>query len=155
MDRLSSSCESARDDSVRASAFRELTSATSTFLRSSTLPSLFELQASKFFIALAREPDRRRVLALIARHLKPWQTAYIGVIDPLDPRIDTPWEVCERVLEAAEYIPLQQLGTTDDCGFAPFSDDISTSRDTAFAKVRARVLGTRLASERLSARAGL
>ena len=119
------------------------------------MPSLFELQASKFFIALAREPDRRGVLALIARHLKPWQTAYIGVIDPLDPRIDTPWEVCDRVHEATEYIPLQQLGTTDDCGFAAFSDDISTSRDTAFAKVRARVLGTRLASERLSARAGL
>ena len=119
------------------------------------LPSLFELQASKFFIALAREPDRRRVLALIGQHLKPWQTAYIGVIDPLDPHIDTPEEVCERVLEAAEYIPLQQLGTTDDCGFAPFSDDISTSRDTAFGKIRARVLGTRLASERLSARSGL
>ena len=61
----------------------------------------------------------------------------------------------QRVLEAAEYIPLSQLGTTDDCGFAPFSDDTSTSRDTAFAKIRARVLGTRLASERLSARAGL
>ncbi len=119
------------------------------------LPSLFELQAAKFFIALAREPDRRRVLALIGRHLKPWQTAYIGVIDPLDPHIDTPEEVCERVLEAAEYIPLAQLGTTDDCGFAPFSDDTSTSRDTAFAKIQARVLGTRLASERLAARAGL
>ena len=118
------------------------------------LPSLFELQASKFFIALAREPDRRRVLALIARHLKPWQTAYIGVVDPLSPHIDTPEEVCARVLEAAEYIPLQQLGTTDDCGFAPFSDDISTSRDTAFAKIQARVLGTRMASDRLAARTG-
>ncbi len=116
------------------------------------LPSLFELQASKFFIALAREPDRRRVLALIGRHLKPWQMAYVGVVDPLNPHIDTPDEVCARVLEAAEFIPLAQLGTTDDCGFAPFSDDTSTSRDTAFAKIQARVQGTRLASERLSAR---
>ena len=94
------------------------------------------------------------MLALIARHLKPWQSAYIGVVDPLNPHVDSPEEVCERVLEAAEYIPLQQLGTTDDCGFAPFSDDISTSRDTAFAKIQARVLGTRLASERLSACTG-
>ena len=94
------------------------------------------------------------MLALIARQLKPWQTVYIGVADPLDPHVDTPEEVCERVLEAAEYIPLQPLGTTDDCGFAPFSDDTSTSRDTAFAKIWARALGTRLASERLSARAG-
>jgi len=39
--------------------------------------------------------------------------------------------------------------TTDDCGFAPFADDVSTSRDTAFAKIRARVDGTSLAARRL------
>jgi 5-methyltetrahydropteroyltriglutamate--homocysteine methyltransferase len=53
--------------------------------------------------------------------------------------------VRDRVLEVSEYIPLEQLGTTDDCGSAPFSDNTSTSRDTAFAKIRARVLGTDLA----------
>ena len=41
---------------------------------------------------------------------------------------------------------LAQLGTTDDCGFAPFSDDSSTSRETAFAKISNRVSGTRMAS---------
>src|ERR1700760_3561250 len=35
--------------------------------------------------------------------------------------------------------------TTDDCGFSPFADDLSTSRDIAFEKIRARVEGTRLA----------
>jgi 5-methyltetrahydropteroyltriglutamate--homocysteine methyltransferase len=55
----------------------------------------------------------------------------------------------EPVLEAAEYIPVAQLGTTDDCGFAPFSDDTSRTRDTAFAKIRARVEGTSMASELL------
>jgi 5-methyltetrahydropteroyltriglutamate--homocysteine methyltransferase len=113
------------------------------------LPSLFELRAGRFFIALAREADRVRVLKLIARLLKPDQVAYVGVIDPLNPHIDTPEEVRDRVLEAAEFIPLAQLGTTDDCGFSPFSDDTSTSRDTAFAKIEARVIGTRLASEKL------
>ena len=116
------------------------------------LPQLFELLASRFFIALAREPRRRHVLAMIARHLKPGQQAYIGVIDPLDPRIETPEEVCERVLEAAEFIPLAQLGTTDDCGFSPFSDDTSTTRETAFAKIRARVEGTRMAQAVLATR---
>jgi len=38
------------------------------------------------------------------------------------------------------------LGTTDDCGFAPFSDDTSRTRGTAFDKIRARVAGTALAS---------
>jgi 5-methyltetrahydropteroyltriglutamate--homocysteine methyltransferase len=116
------------------------------------LPALFELRAGHFYIALAREPDRRRVLAMIRRWLKPEQRAFVGVIDPLDPVIETPEQVCERVLEAAEFIPLHQLGTTDDCGFAPFSDDTSTSRDTAFAKIAARVAGTRLAQTELSRR---
>ena len=114
------------------------------------LPSLFELYARSFYVALAREPDRIRVLKMIATYLKPGQRAFVGVIDVLDPRIESPEEVRDRVLEAAEYIPLDQLGTTDDCGFAPFCDDVSTSRDTAFAKIRARVLGTALASEILA-----
>jgi hypothetical protein len=33
-------------------------------------------------------------------------------------------------------------GTTDDCGFSPACDDTSTSRETAFAKIQARVAGT-------------
>ncbi len=111
------------------------------------LPSLFELNAGNFFIALAREPDRIRVLQMIGQYLKPHQRAFVGVIDPLDPKIETPEEVRDRVLEAARFIPLKQLGTTDDCGFAPFSDDTSTSRETAFAKIRSRVIGTRMASE--------
>lgn len=114
------------------------------------LPSLFELKAGNFYLALAGEPDRERVLRIIKRHMKPGQRVFVGVIAPIDPRIETAEEVAERVLEAAAHIPLDQLGTTDDCGFAPFSDDVSTSRDTAFAKIRARVFGTRLAAAQLS-----
>jgi 5-methyltetrahydropteroyltriglutamate--homocysteine methyltransferase len=79
--------------------------------------------------------------------MRPDQKIFVGVVAPIDPRIETAEEVRDRVCEAAEYIPLEQLGTTDDCGFAPFADDTSTSRDTAFAKIRARVVGTALASE--------
>jgi methionine synthase II (cobalamin-independent) len=42
-----------------------------------------------------------------------------------------------------------RLGSCDDCGFAPFGDDTSTSRETAFAKIRARVEGTQLAASKL------
>jgi 5-methyltetrahydropteroyltriglutamate--homocysteine methyltransferase len=113
------------------------------------LPSLFELMAGSFYIALAGETDRVRVLKIIQQHLKPHQMAFVGVTNPIDPRIETPEEVCDRVLEAAEYIPLAQLGTCDDCGFSPFCDDTTTTRETAFAKIRARVNGTALASARL------
>jgi 5-methyltetrahydropteroyltriglutamate--homocysteine methyltransferase len=116
------------------------------------LPSLFELKACNFYIALAGEPDGRHVLKIIRTHLKPDQWAFVGVIAPLDPHIETPEEVRDRVLEASEYIPIGQLGTTDDCGFSPFYDGTSTSRDTAFAKIRARVLGTQLAEALIGAR---
>ena len=111
------------------------------------LPSLFELQVGNFYIALAGEKDRVHVQKIIREYMKPGQRIFIGVIATIDPRIETPEEVRDRILEAAEYIPIEQLGTTDDCGFSPFSDDTSTSRDTAFAKIRARVRGTALASE--------
>jgi len=39
---------------------------------------------------------------------------------------------------AAGHVHLAQLGTTDDCGFAPFADDGSTG-------------GTKLATEQLGA----
>lgn len=113
------------------------------------LPSLLQLDAGHFYIALAGERDRERVLAMIREHLRPGQRIFVGVIAPIDPRIETPEQVRDRVLEAARYIPLAQLGTTDDCGFSPFSDDTSTSRDTAFAKIRARVAGTELAAAAL------
>lgn len=111
------------------------------------LPSLFHLKAGNFYVALAGERDRTRVLKIIRDHVKGDQRVFVGVVAPIDPRIDTAEEVRDRVLEAADYLPIAQLGTTDDCGFSPFSDDTSTSRDTAFAKIRARVRGTALASE--------
>jgi len=113
------------------------------------LPSLFELKVGNFYIALAGERDRRHVLKIIRKYRRPDQRIFIGVISPIDPRVETPEEVRDRVLEACDYIPVEHLGTTDDCGFSPFSDDTSTSRDTAFAKIQARVLGTTLAAKRL------
>jgi 5-methyltetrahydropteroyltriglutamate--homocysteine methyltransferase len=116
------------------------------------LPSLFELRAGNFYIALAGERDRRHALQVIRKYRRPDQRVFVGVTGPADPRIETPEEVRDRVLEASEYIPIEQLGTTDDCGFSPFSDDTSTSRETAFAKIQARVLGTRLAEKLIGGR---
>jgi 5-methyltetrahydropteroyltriglutamate--homocysteine methyltransferase len=111
------------------------------------LPSLFELKAGNFYIALAGENDRGRVLRIIRDHMNPGQRVFVGVVSPIDPRIETPEEIRDRVLEAAKYIPIEQLGTCDDCGFSPFCDDTTTTRETAFAKIRSRVLGTALAAK--------
>lgn len=118
------------------------------------LPSLFQLNATHFYVALAGERDHGKALQLIRTHLRPHQRVFVGVIAPIDPRIETAEEVRDRVLEAARVIPAEQLGTTDDCGFAPFCDDTSTTRETAFAKIRARVAGTALAEQALEKTSG-
>jgi 5-methyltetrahydropteroyltriglutamate--homocysteine methyltransferase len=113
------------------------------------LPGLFRLDVDTFYVQLASEADGERVLRLLADHATGRRRIFVGVTDPIDPRVESPEEVRDRVLEAARFIDADHLGTTDDCGFSPFGDDTSTSRDTAFAKVRARIVGTEMASEEL------
>jgi 5-methyltetrahydropteroyltriglutamate--homocysteine methyltransferase len=113
------------------------------------LPALFAMNAGRFYLQLASEPDRLRVLRLTAELMRESQKIFVGVIDPISSRVETPDEVRDRVMEAAAILPLDRLGTTDDCGFSPFADDESTARDVAFAKIRARVEGTDLAARRL------
>ena len=114
------------------------------------LPLLFELNAGNFYLEYAAEKDKQSVLASIKENIRPNQRLFIGVTNVNDSRVETPEEIRDTILEAAEIISPQQLGTTDDCGFSPFADDISTSRDTAFAKIQSRVEGTKLAEEKLS-----
>jgi 5-methyltetrahydropteroyltriglutamate--homocysteine methyltransferase len=115
------------------------------------LPKLFQLNVGRFYIQLASERDRKSVLRVISNLLKPGQIIFVGVTDPIHPGVETPETVRNRVIEAAEFIPGGSLGTTDDCGFSPFADDTSTSRDIAFAKIKSRVEGTAMAERILSA----
>jgi 5-methyltetrahydropteroyltriglutamate--homocysteine methyltransferase len=113
------------------------------------LPYLFRLNVGNFYVQLASEKDRPRVLRILGEHAQGDRRVFVGVTDPIDPSIETAEQVRDRVLEAAKFIDAGHLGTTDDCGFSPFGDDTSTSRDTAFAKIRARVAGTQMASRAL------
>jgi 5-methyltetrahydropteroyltriglutamate--homocysteine methyltransferase len=63
------------------------------------LPSLFGLKGGNFYIALAGERDRRQVLQIIHKYLKPDQRIFVGVIAPIDPHIETPGEVRDRSFE--------------------------------------------------------
>jgi 5-methyltetrahydropteroyltriglutamate--homocysteine methyltransferase len=113
------------------------------------LPDLFQMHVGRFYLQMASEPDRKRVLHIVRQLLKPNHTVFVGVIDPINPIVETSAQVCERVLEAALVLPVAQLGTTDDCGFAPFADDTSTAREIAFRKIQTRVEGTELAARQL------
>ncbi len=125
------------------------------------LPQLFQMNAGYFLIQLASEPDKERIYRLIGEHSRADadgvpQVAFIGVINPQDPRVETADEVRDQLLLAAQHIPADRLGATDDCGFSPFSIDQKPkhgspdfARDVAFQKIAARVEGARLASEQL------
>ena len=113
------------------------------------LPDLFELNAGNFYLEYAAEKDKTTVLKAIKKYSKPGQRIFIGVTNVLDPRVESPEEIRDLILEAAEIIPIGRLGTTDDCGFSPFADDISTARETAFAKIKSRIQGTALAEKKL------
>jgi 5-methyltetrahydropteroyltriglutamate--homocysteine methyltransferase len=116
---------------------------------SELLPDLFGLHAGNFYLEYAAEKDKGTTLKAIKEFSKPDQKIFLGVTNVLVPRIETPEEVRDLILEAAEVIPVNRLGTTDDCGFSPFADDVSTARETAFAKITARVRGTELAEKKL------
>ena len=113
------------------------------------LPALFRIEVGNFFVQLASESDRPRVLKILGEHAKGTRRVFVGVTDPISPRVETAAEVRDRILEAARFIDPAHLGSTDDCGFSPFGDDTSTSRDTAFAKIQARVEGNAMASKEL------
>ncbi|OEV10764.1 hypothetical protein [Streptomyces nanshensis] len=126
------------------------------------LPEMFRMNAGYFLIQLASERDKDPVYESIGRHLRGdadgvAQTAYIGVINPLTPRVESAEEVCEALVRASEFIPKEQLGATDDCGFSPFSLDEKPNhgspdfaRDVAFQKIASRVAGARMAAEKLN-----
>lgn len=125
------------------------------------LPSMFKMNAGYFLIQLASEKDKERVYKLIGEYSREDadgvpQVCFIGVINPQDPRVETPEEVRDDLMLASKYIPKERLGATDDCGFSPFSIDVKpkhgspdAARDIAFEKITSRVKGAAMASEQL------
>ena len=130
----------------------------------SLLPSLFKMNAGYFLIQLKSERNQEQVYKDIAASLRSdangvKQMAYIGVTNPGNPRVESAQEVCDQLVAAAKYIPKDQLGSTDDCGFSPFSIDEKPNhgspdyaRDVAFQKITSRVQGTKMAAEKLGVR---
>jgi 5-methyltetrahydropteroyltriglutamate--homocysteine methyltransferase len=113
------------------------------------IPDLLDLKAGNFYFQMASESDRVRVLKIIKENAGDNQRIFVGVIDSINAEVETPQMVRDRIIEASEHIPLNQLGATDDCGFSPFGDDTSTARKIAFDKIRARIEGTQLAAREL------
>jgi methionine synthase II (cobalamin-independent) len=129
---------------------------------SDLLPSMFKMNAGYFLMQMASERDRDAVYKLVGEHSRDDangvpQMCYIGVTNPQNPRVESPREICDALVRAANFIPKERLGSTDDCGFSPFSIDEKPNhgspeyaREVAFQKIKNRVEGTRMAAERLN-----
>jgi methionine synthase II (cobalamin-independent) len=125
------------------------------------LEHMFEMNAGYFLIQCASEDDREAVYKLCGKHSRDdangvAQVCFMGVINPLSPDVETPEHVRDELLTAAEHIPAERLGATDDCGFSPFSRDVKPlhgspdfARDVAMQKISARLEGARQASAKL------
>jgi 5-methyltetrahydropteroyltriglutamate--homocysteine methyltransferase len=115
------------------------------------LEKVFQLHVNNFYLQLTTETDPESILSFIGKQLlQPHHRVSIGVINPRDVYVEKVEEVQNRVLRAAKHIPIQQLGTTDDCGFAPYNDNEVITREKCYEKISARVEGTKLAEEILN-----
>src|SRR6478736_5552691 len=121
------------------------------------LSKMFQLNAGYFLIQCASEEDKEGVYKLCGQYRRDdangvSQVCFMGVINPLDPTVETAEQVKNDLVTAAKYIPKEALGATDDCGFSPFSRDIKPkhgspdfARDVAMQKISNRVKGVELA----------
>ncbi len=125
------------------------------------LKHMFDMNAGYFLIQCASEQDREAVYKMCGKYSREdangvAQVCFMGVINPLSPEVETAEHVRDELLTAAQHIPAERLGATDDCGFSPFSRDLKPlhgspdfARDIAMQKISARLEGTRLASAAL------
>jgi methionine synthase II (cobalamin-independent) len=125
------------------------------------LKELFKLNAGYFLMQFSSERDKDPAYEAVGKYSRDDangvpQLVYFGVTCGLSPRPESPQEIADLLLRAANFMPKERIGSTDDCGFSPFSVDEKPqhgspdyAREIAFQKIKNRVEGTRLAAEKL------
>ena len=125
------------------------------------LKELFKLNAGYFLMQFSSEREKEPVYESIGRHSRDDangvpQIVYLGAISGQSPRAESAQEVCDLLVKGASYLPKERIGSTDDCGFSPFSIDEKPqhgspdyARDVAFQKIANRIEGTKMAAEKL------
>lgn len=125
------------------------------------LKELFKLNAGYFLMQFSSEREKDQVYESIGKHSRDDadgvpQMVYLGVISGQSPRAESAEEVRDLLVRLADFVPKERIGSTDDCGFSPFSIDEKPqhgspdfARDVAFQKITNRVEGTKMAADRL------
>ena len=112
-------------------------------------PALLKSQIKNFHLPFASlgEGNFEEVLKCIKNNLN-GKFVYLGFVSHLAKDIETPKRVAERIELATSilgFIP----GASECCGYSPFCNDLTTTREWAFEKLRARVEGVKLAASKI------
>ena len=83
--------------------------------------------------------------------------AYLGTTVTQSPRVESAQDIADQLDPGGELHPdKNQIGSTDDCGFSPFSIDEKPNhgspdyaREVAFGNIQSRVEGSPLAADKL------
>ncbi|HEV8638484.1 MAG TPA: methionine synthase [Chloroflexota bacterium] len=106
-------------------------------------PKMLELPASVFCLELSHVSPE--LLELLRRHpLPPDRIMGFGVVDAMDPRVESVDEIERRIRRALEYLPPEQLWLNPDCGLQ------TLPRQAAIGKMRNLTAAARRVREELA-----
>jgi 5-methyltetrahydropteroyltriglutamate--homocysteine methyltransferase len=112
-------------------------------------PALLKSKIKNFHLPFASlgESNFEEVLKCIKNNLN-GKFVYLGFVSHLAKDVETPKRIAERI-ELANGILGFTPGVSECCGYSPFCNDLTTTREWAFEKIRARTEGAKLAASKI------
>lgn len=98
------------------------------------LPVLQQVEVGTLFLEFCT--PRAGDLAIL-KELPEFMRVGLGVVNPKDPEVESVDSIVNKVRAACEFIDIDRLLLSCDCGFATFADNPVTSAQTAEAKLKA------------------
>ena len=112
-------------------------------------PALLKSKIKNFHLPFASlgEGKFEEVLKCIKDNLN-GKFVYLGFVSHLAKDVETPKRIAERIVLAKEHLGFIP-GVSECCGYSPFCNDLTTTREWAFEKIKTRTEGAKLAAQQL------
>ncbi|NQW07886.1 MAG: hypothetical protein HQ480_05245, partial [Candidatus Pelagibacter sp.] len=112
-------------------------------------PALLKSKIKNFHLPFASlgEGNFEEILKCIKDNLN-GKFVYLGFVSHLAKDVEVPKRIAERI-ELATGVLGFTPGVSECCGYSPFCNDLTTTREWALEKIRARAEGAKLAASKL------